>query len=90
MCDSVPILCSSVLALHELTEKADCVLPVENQVRGIEGEGKRWEGGGGGAGGGRKIEVGRRRGSKFKQEVCGICKQEEGEEKMKLEVKYNL
>ena len=23
---------SSVLALHELTEKADCVLPVENQV----------------------------------------------------------
>ena len=54
-----------MLALHELTEKADCVLPVENQVRGIEGggEGKRWEGGGGGAGGGRKIEVGRRRGS---------------------------
>ena len=26
------LLSSSVLALHELTEKADCVLPVENQV----------------------------------------------------------
>ena len=25
-------LCYSVLALHELTERADCVLPVENQV----------------------------------------------------------
>lgn len=23
----------SVLALHELTEKADCVLPIDNQVR---------------------------------------------------------
>ena len=31
----------SVLALHELTEKADCVLPVENQVRG--GGGRGWE-----------------------------------------------
>ena len=40
VCDSVPILCSSVLALHELTEKVDCVLPVENQVRGIEGGGE--------------------------------------------------
>ena len=26
------LLFSSVLSLHELTEKADCVLPVENQV----------------------------------------------------------
>ena len=25
-------LSSSVLALHELTEKADCVLPIDNQV----------------------------------------------------------
>ena len=49
VCDSVPILCSSVLALHELTEKADCVLPVENQVRGIEGGRGR---------GGREEEVG--------------------------------
>ena len=90
------------------------LLPVENQVRGIEGGGEEvggrrrwgrgWEEevgpgvvGRGGAGGGRKRwgwgweeEVGRRRGSKFKQEVGGICKHEEGEEKMKLEVKYNL
>ena len=27
-----PSFSNSVLALHELTEKADCVLPVENQV----------------------------------------------------------
>ena len=96
VCDSVPILCSSVLALHELTEKADCVLPVENQVRGIKGGGeevggRRWGRGweeevGLGVGGGGWEE----KGSKFKQEVGGICKHEEGEEKMKLEVKYNL
>ena len=70
-----------MLALHELTEKADCVLPVENQVRGIEGRGER---------GKREEKVGpgveevRRRGGR---EANSSKRSVEYEEKMKLEVK---
>ena len=76
VCDSVPFLCSSVLALHELTEKADCTASGESS-KGDRGErGKRWEGGGGGAGWEEEV---RRRGGREANSSKRSVEYEEGD-----------